>query len=147
MPPAPGGDQLELVFCRLRLIVDELLVHGREQPVIEIRLIPCFKRLRPLVCLRHGVGSDGGEIDHHAAPGQHQIECLDHIDRTGRIDTDNIFRRRVARRDAGGMDDLRHVTEGSGELRQRLHLRAIRDVCFARTFFRVPYRLPFPMPP
>lgn len=60
------------------------------------------------------------------APGQHQIECLDHIDRTGRVDTDNIFRRRVARRDAGGMDDLRHVTEGSGELRQRLHLRAIR---------------------
>ena len=90
MSPAPGGDQLELVFCRFRLIVDELLVHGREQPVIEIRLIPCFKRLRPLVCLRHGVGSDGGEIDHHAAIGQHRIECLDHIDRADRVDFNDV---------------------------------------------------------
>ena len=30
VPPAPGGDQLQLVLRRLRLIVDELLVHGRE---------------------------------------------------------------------------------------------------------------------
>ena len=30
MPPAPGRDQLELVFRRFQLIVDELLVHRRE---------------------------------------------------------------------------------------------------------------------
>ena len=30
MPPAPGGNQLQLVFRCLRLIVNELLVHGRE---------------------------------------------------------------------------------------------------------------------
>ena len=145
IPPAPGGDQLKLVFCRFRLIVDELLVHGREiaagrdrqdaavlfrearhiflrevdhellghgvgetrmeelallvlrfachrqQPVIEVRLIPCLECLCPFVCLRHGVGSDGGEIDYHAAIGQSRIERLDHIDRTDRIDFIAIF--------------------------------------------------------
>ena len=57
---------------------------------------------------------------------------LDHIDRADRVDADDIFRRRVARRYTGGVDDLRHVAEGSGELRQRLHLRAIRNVRFAK---------------
>ena len=99
---------------------------------MEVRLVPHLECLCPFVRLRHGVGCNGREIDHHAALGQHRIERLDHIDRTDRVDTDNIFRRRVARRDAGGMDDLRHVTEGSGELRQRLHLRAIRDVRFSK---------------
>ena len=51
---------------------------------------------------------------------------------TSSFDADDIFRCRVARRYTGGVDDLRHVAEGSGELRQRLHLRAIRNVRFAK---------------
>ena len=120
MAPAPGGDQIELVFCRFRLIVDELLVHGREIAAGRDRqdAAVLFREARHIFLrevdhklLGHGVGSDGGEIDHHAALGQSRIERFDHIDRTDRIDFNDIFCCRVAWRNAGGMDDLRHVTE------------------------------------
>ena len=81
--------------------------------------------------MRHGVGSDRGEIDHHAALGQHRIERLDHIDHSDRVDFNDIFCCRVAWRNAGGVDDLRHVTERCSIVCQCLHLCAVRDVCFA----------------
>ena len=99
MTPAPGGDQLELVFCRFRLIVDELLVHGREiaagrdgqdAAVLFHEARHIFLREVDHKLLGHGVGSDGGEIDHHAAIGQHRIECLDHIDRADRVDFNDV---------------------------------------------------------
>ena len=94
----------------LALLVLRFACH-RQQPVIEVRLVPCLECLCPFVRLRHGIGGNRGKIDHHAAIGQSRIERLDHIDRTGRVDFNDVFRCRVAWRNAGGMDDLRHVTE------------------------------------
>ena len=104
----------------------------RQQPVIEVRLIPCLKRFRPLVRLRHGIGSDRGKIDHHAVLGQNRIKRLNHIDCANCVDFDDIFRPCIARRHTGGVDDLLHAAQRCSIVCQCLHLCAICNVSFAK---------------